>query len=50
MVRPLVNMCVMSPPLIITRAQIDSMVSILGEGIERCAADLRSERLWSEPA
>ena len=28
MVRPLVNMCVMSPPLIITRAQIDSMVSI----------------------
>lgn len=45
LVRPLVNMCVMSPPLIITRAQIDSMVSILGEGIIRCAADLKSAGL-----
>ena len=32
-VRPLINMCVMSPPLTITRAQIDQVVAILREGI-----------------
>ena len=46
LVRPLVNMCVMSPPLIITREQIDEMVSILREGIEKTAADLKAEGLW----
>ena len=33
-VRPMINMCVMSPPLTITREQIDEMVSILRRGIE----------------
>ena len=33
-VRPLVNMCVMSPPLTITREQIDEMIGILRQGIE----------------
>ena len=46
LVRPLINMCVMSPPLIITREQIDDMVAILREGIERTQADLRREGLW----
>jgi adenosylmethionine-8-amino-7-oxononanoate aminotransferase len=46
LVRPLINMCVMSPPLIITREQIDVMVGILREGIERTMVDLRKEGLW----
>ena len=46
LVRPLINMCVMSPPLIITRDQIDDIVAILREGIERTQADLRREGLW----
>ena len=33
LVRPLINMCVMSPPLIITREQIDEMTDILRRGI-----------------
>jgi len=47
LVRPLVNMCVMSPPLVMTEAQIDTMASILREGIVRTMADLRAEGLWS---
>ncbi len=46
-VRPLYHMCVMSPPLIITRPQIDDMVSILREGILRAQADVAREGLWS---
>ncbi len=46
LVRPLIHMCVMSPPLIITREQIDDMVAILREGISRTMDDLRSEGLW----
>ena len=43
-VRPLVNMCVMSPPLTITREQIDEMVGILRQGIERTMADIAAEQ------
>ena len=43
LVRPLINMCVMSPPLCITRGQIDEMISILREGISRTMADLEAE-------
>jgi adenosylmethionine-8-amino-7-oxononanoate aminotransferase len=32
-VRPLINMCVFSPPLIITKAQIDEMFDILDKAI-----------------
>ncbi len=46
LVRPLINMCVMSPPLTISRAQIDEMVAILREGISRTMDDLRREGLW----
>ncbi len=45
-VRPIVNMNVISPPLIITRDQIDEMVVILRKGIERAMADLEKEGLW----
>jgi adenosylmethionine-8-amino-7-oxononanoate aminotransferase len=46
LVRPLINMCVMSPPLVITRGQIDAMVGILREGISRTMDDLRKEGVW----
>ncbi|SDA77191.1 aminotransferase [Mesorhizobium qingshengii] len=46
LVRPLINMCVMSPPLIISREQIDDMVGILREGISRTMDDLRKEGVW----
>ena len=36
-VRPLVNMCVFSPPLIITEAQIDEMFDILEQAIRDVA-------------
>jgi putrescine---pyruvate transaminase len=39
-VRPLVNMCVFSPPLIITRSQIDEMFDILEEAIRQVAAEI----------
>jgi len=47
LLRPLVHMCVMSPPLVITRAQIDTMAGILHEGISRTMRDLRQEGLWN---
>ncbi|WP_315924540.1 aminotransferase [Mesorhizobium sp. SP-1A] len=46
LVRPLINMCVMSPPLTITKEQIDEMVAILREGISRTMDDLRREGVW----
>jgi adenosylmethionine-8-amino-7-oxononanoate aminotransferase len=46
LVRPLGNMCVMSPPLIITEAEIDRMVAILREAILRTQDDLRRDGLW----
>ncbi|MET0907331.1 MAG: aminotransferase [Tardiphaga sp.] len=46
LVRPLINMCVMSPPLVITEPQIDDMVAILREGICRTMDDLRKEGVW----
>ncbi|MEM5474252.1 aminotransferase [Hoeflea sp. AS60] len=46
LVRPLVHMCVMSPPLVITRDQIDTMAGILHEGISRTMRDLRQEGIW----
>jgi adenosylmethionine-8-amino-7-oxononanoate aminotransferase len=49
-VRPMINMCVMSPPLTITKAQIDDMVGILRQGIERAMVEVEREGVWSEPA
>lgn len=45
-VRPLINMCVISPPLIITRDQVDDLVAALREGILRAMADVEREGLW----
>ena len=38
--RPIVNMCVFSPPLVITDAQIDRMFDIIEEGIRSTADEL----------
>ncbi len=46
LLRPLIHMCVMSPPLIINRQQIDEMTAILREGISRTMDDLRDEGIW----
>ena len=46
LVRPLINMCIMSPPLIITKAQIDELVTALRTGIERAMEEVRGEGLW----
>jgi adenosylmethionine-8-amino-7-oxononanoate aminotransferase len=40
-------MCVMSPPIVITREEIDEMASILREGISRTMNDLRTEGIWN---
>ncbi|MCW5706486.1 aminotransferase [Shinella sp.] len=46
LVRPLINMCVMSPPLTISLEQIDDMAAILRKGIELTMDDLACEGLW----
>ncbi|WP_425487666.1 aminotransferase [Mycoplana rhizolycopersici] len=46
LVRPLINMCVMSPPLTISTGQIDDMAAILRRGIELTMDDLVREGLW----
>ncbi|WP_312367554.1 aminotransferase [Ensifer sp.] len=46
LVRPLINMCVMSPPLTITTGQIDDMVAILDASIRRTMDELVRECLW----
>ncbi len=45
--RPLGHLCVLSPPLTISEAEIDRMVAIMREAIEAAAAGVRSEGLWS---
>jgi len=48
-VRPFWHMCVMSPPLVITKPQIDRMVKILGDGIQAAQNDLEAEGVWTRP-
>ena len=38
-VRPLINMCVFSPPLIISKSQIDDMFNILEQAIVKVSAE-----------
>ncbi|MCJ8054648.1 aminotransferase [Shinella curvata] len=42
-VRPLGNMCVLSPPLVITKSEIDDMVAILKEAIVRTAREFEAQ-------
>ena len=48
LVRPLINICVMSPPLIITKSQIDEMVSALRKGLELTLTHLRAQGIWKD--
>ncbi|HVO00994.1 MAG TPA: aminotransferase class III-fold pyridoxal phosphate-dependent enzyme, partial [Candidatus Cybelea sp.] len=45
MVRPMGHLIVLSPPLVITRAQIDETVAVLRQGIVEVADDLVREGL-----
>lgn len=42
-VRPLINMCVFSPPLVISEAQIEEMFDILDDAVEEVAAEMVAE-------
>ena len=44
-VRPIGPLNVISPPLILTAAQIDELAGLLRQGIEATMADLRTEGL-----
>jgi adenosylmethionine-8-amino-7-oxononanoate aminotransferase len=46
LLRPIIHMCVMSPPLIISKEQIDTMTDILRRAIEQTMVDLRAEGMW----
>ena len=46
LVRPIAHLNVLSPPLILTRAQIDTLVSVLRESIIEVTDDLRREKKW----
>ena len=47
LLRPLINMCILSPPLIINKDQINTIVAILREGISLTMNDLREEGIWN---
>ena len=49
LVRPIINICVMSPPLVITREQVDELVSKLKKGIELAMEEVEREGLWQRP-
>jgi putrescine aminotransferase len=42
LVRPYENLCIMSPPLIIKKADIDQMIDIIGASLARVENDLRT--------
>ena len=46
-VRPIAHLNVMSPPLVLTKRQIDTMVEVLHESIRATMDDLTREGLWS---
>ena len=46
LVRPIINMCVFSPPLIITAPEIEKIFDILTEGVRRTQDDLARDGVW----
>ena len=46
LLRPAINMCILSPPLIINKNDIDKIVSILRQGIIQSMEELKSKDLW----
>ena len=45
-IRPIVNLNIMSPPLIITREEVDFIVDTLRESIEAAMVELREKGVW----
>ncbi|PTV94521.1 adenosylmethionine-8-amino-7-oxononanoate aminotransferase [Rhodobacter aestuarii] len=45
LVRPYENLCILSPPLIITRSDIDRIVAILSEALDRAEADQKAGKI-----
>lgn len=50
LVRPIGHLNVLSPPLILTREQIDTLVATLREAICEVMDDLTREKLWRKPS
>ncbi|MFK8050015.1 MAG: aminotransferase [Halioglobus sp.] len=50
LVRPLINVCILSPPLIITRGQVDELVEALRKGLEKALEELREQGIWQDSA
>ncbi len=46
LVRPFINVCIISPPLIITKAQVDDLVAAMRKGLELTLEDLRGDGIW----
>lgn len=45
LVRPYENLCIMSPPLIITKSEIDRIVDIVADSLARAERDLRARQI-----
>lgn len=45
--RPVLNTMAFSPPLIVTKPEVDEMVSACARGLDRLADDLRGEGIWN---
>lgn len=49
LVRPIINLNIMSPPLTITHAEIDTIVDTLAESIDEATKQLRDSDAWQRP-
>ena len=47
LLRPAINMCILSPPLILNKNDIEIIVNILREGITLAMDELKSKGIWS---
>ena len=47
LLRPAFNMCILSPPLILNKNDIETIVKILREGITLAMEELQSKGLWN---
>ncbi len=47
LLRPIINMCVFSPPLIITESEIDQMFDIMESGLQKTLDEMVREGVWN---
>ncbi len=50
LVRPFINICIMSPPLIITKEQVDTMVEAMRKALEDTIEELTELGIWTKAA